>query len=271
MIALIDADLISYRCAAVCENNDAELARWQADELITRILADVGATEYKVYLSGDNNFRYNLYPDYKAHRRDKPKPKHLEYLREHLLVNHPSDMADGIEADDSLGIASTDLQSRGIRCIVASLDKDLLQLAGMHYNFVKREIREIGELEGWKNFYLQLLIGDPADNIPGCTGIGKVKAPRILEGATSPGEMYIKTLAAYAKVGIAPAIMHRNAQLLYIKRAENDEWKVPQGAAQPSTSSASTPENCSEPTTAAPMNGSRCDGNLTDTSTTIQT
>ena len=203
------------------------MAVWQADELVNRILADVGATDYRCYLSGDNNFRYSIYPEYKANRRDKPKPRHLEALREHILVNHPSDVADGIEADDSLGIASTSYQAAGIPCIIASLDKDLLQVAGLHYNFVKRDIREIGELEGWKNFYIQLLVGDPADNIPGCTGIGKVKAPRLLDGATDMAALYSKALAAYAKAGIATAIMHRNAQLLYIKRAENDEWTPP--------------------------------------------
>ncbi len=201
--------------------------------MVNRILADVGATNYKCYLSGDNNFRYSIYPEYKANRRDKPKPKHLEALREHILVNHPSDVADGIEADDSLGIASTDHKSNGVRCIIASLDKDLLQVAGLHYNFVKRDIREIGELEGWKNFYIQLLVGDPADNIPGCTGIGKVKAPRLLDGATDTTALYSKALAAYAKAGIATAIMHRNAQLLYIKRAENDEWTPPPVVLEP--------------------------------------
>ena len=201
--------------------------------MVNRILADTGATDYKCYLSGDNNFRYSIYPEYKANRRDKPKPRHLEALREHILVNHPSDVADGIEADDSLGIASTSYQATGVPCIIASLDKDLLQVAGLHYNFVRREIREIGELEGWKNFYIQLLVGDPADNIPGCPGIGKVKAPRVLELAFSPSDLYAATKAAYAKAGVPDPIMHRNAQLLYIKRAENDEWNPPPVALEP--------------------------------------
>ena len=233
MIALLDSDIVCYRTAAVTENNDVGLAIWQADELIQRILSDVGATDYKCYLSGDNNFRYSIYPEYKANRRDKPKPRHLEALREHILVNHPSDVADGIEADDSLGIASTDHKSNGVGCIIASLDKDLLQLEGLHYNFVRREIREIGELEGWTNFYIQLLVGDPADNIPGCPKIGKVKAPKVLEGAIYPGLMYERCRETYSKAGVSQEIMNRNAQLLYIKRAENDEWNPPPVALEP--------------------------------------
>ena len=219
------------------------MAIWQTDELIARILADVGAAEYRVYLSGDNNFRYGIYPDYKAHRRDKPKPRHLEAIREHILVNHPSNISDGIEADDELAIECTRLGQTGIKCVIASLDKDLLQVAGLHYNFVRREFREIGELEGWRNFYLQLLIGDPADNIPGCTGIGKVKAPKILDAApqenismpevggmaprNAVAALYQRCLEAYIKAGQTQEEMHRNASLLYLKRREGDTWKPP--------------------------------------------
>ena len=232
MKALIDGDLICYRCAAVCENNDAGLAVWQAEELVNRIRSDVASTDYKIYLSGDNNFRYNIYPEYKANRRDKPKPKHLEAIREHILVNHPSDVADGIEADDSIGIESRNhLESRS--GIICSIDKDFYQLAGLHYHFVRREIREIGELEGWRNFYLQLLIGDPADNIPGCPGIGKAKAPRLLTEGLSLEDMYHVALAAYAKAGVPDSIMHRNANLLYLRRKEDDEWKPPTGTPLP--------------------------------------
>ena len=225
--------MVSYRCGAVTENDDVGLAIWQTDELINRICSEVSSDKYRVYISGDNNFRYEIYPDYKAHRRDKPKPRHLEAIREHLLVNHPSNISDGMEADDELAIECTRLGQEGTPCIVASLDKDLLQVVGTHYNFVRREFREIGELEGQRNFYLQLLIGDPADNIPGCTGIGKVKAPKLLDGATDPVALYRRCLEAYTKAGLSTEIMHRNAKLLYLKRREDDEWKPPTDGPSP--------------------------------------
>ena len=218
----IDSDIVAYRCAAVNENNDAPLALWQADELILRILEDTNASDYKCYLSGDNNFRYSIYPDYKKHRRDKPKPKHLEAIREHLVLKWNAEICDGYEADDAIGIR---MSSDGGIC--ASIDKDMLQIPGTHFNFVRREISEIDEQTGWKNFYLQVLTGDPADYIPGCPGIGKVKAPRILQECQTPLEMYQACIAAYLRAEAYLQDMHRNAQLLYIWRREKDQWLPP--------------------------------------------
>ena len=232
MKALIDGDIVCYRCAAVNENADVGLARWQADELITRILEDVNATDWKVYLSGENNFRYQLYPAYKANRKDKPKPKHLEALREHLLLDWPTEITDGYEADDALGI------NNGIDTVLCSIDKDLWQLPGYHYHFVKREWMEVSNFDGWRNFYLQLLIGDTADNIPGCSGIGKVKAPKILGSCKTEFEMYEACVESYKKSYQSPnhsmlshgdylEDMHLNAQLLYVWRKTDDRWIPP--------------------------------------------
>src|SRR3990167_4316279 len=164
MIALIDGDIVTYRCAAVCEEAGQGVAKWQADQLLTRILEDVDATDWKIFLSGDDNFRYKVYPDYKANRRDMVKPKHLELLREHLILDWNATIVNGYEADDSLGIE----QSRDItKSIICSIDKDLLQIPGHHYNFVKRIIVYVTIVDGWKSFYTQLLTGDATDNIKG--------------------------------------------------------------------------------------------------------
>lgn len=261
-IALVDGDIVCYRTAAVCENEDAPLALWQADELMKRILADVNASDHKVYISGDRNFRYEIYPDYKANRKDKPKPRHLDAVREHLFTKWDAEITDGIEADDALGIRSRD---RSTDTIICSIDKDLLQLDGLHYNFVRREIVQIDEESGWRNFYLQLLIGDPGDNIPGCPKIGKVKAPRVLGGSRTPSEMFLAVEAAYRKAGESLVSLIRNAHLLFILREEGIFWNPPvkvspQKAEPLSTSSASSPVSCSEPTKAQPDTGIPADG-----------
>lgn len=109
MICLIDADIVAYRCAAVTENEDEGLATWQAGELVNRILADTKSHDWRLFLSGDNNFRKQLYPDYKKHRELKPKPKHLEAVREYLVTEWGAEICDGYEADDALGIVSQGL------------------------------------------------------------------------------------------------------------------------------------------------------------------
>ncbi len=237
-IALVDGDIIVWRCAAVNEGTNAGLACWQADELVKRILEDVGATESRIYISGENNFRYGIYPDYKANRRDKPRPKFVEDVREHLVLHWSGEICDGIEADDALGINAGRIadgvvgDSNENSFVICSIDKDLFQIPGRHYNFVRNEFRDISGLEGWYNFYLQVLTGDPADNISGCPGIGKVKAPRTLQGLSDVSGMYEACLMAYENAGKSETDMNLSCQLLYILRSENDTWIPPKRSIQ---------------------------------------
>ena len=59
--ALIDADIIAYRCAATCEEDiTPEIAILRCNELTERILNRVGASTYCLYLSGTTNFRKEI-------------------------------------------------------------------------------------------------------------------------------------------------------------------------------------------------------------------
>ena len=129
--------------------------------MLTRILSETQSDSWRIYLSGDNNFRYTIFPDYKANRRDQAKPRHLEPIRESLVINWGATICDGYEADDALGMESC----TQIGIVICSIDKDLLQLPGRHYNFVRREFKEIDEFGGAKQVYSQLLILDPFYNI----------------------------------------------------------------------------------------------------------
>ena len=224
--ALIDADIVAYRCAAINENADLALAHWQTDQLLGRILEDVNAANWELYLSGDNNFRYSIDPEYKANRREDVKPKHLEGVREYLVTHWDASIADGYEADDAIGI-----QAHRNNVVICSIDKDLLQLPGVHYNFVRRTIETISEVEARRNFYIQLLVGDPSDNIRGCPGIGKVKAPKILEECNEEKEFFEAVASAYARAYEPEPWEHhliKNAKLLHILQQEEDSfaWRL---------------------------------------------
>jgi DNA polymerase-1 len=226
VLALVDGDIVAYRTAAVCENAAEGIARWQADQTITRIIEETDASEWKIYLSGDNNFRYKLFPDYKANRREMVRPKWLETLREHIVLEWDATVTDGYEADDALGIEST---ISGSESIVCTIDKDLKQLPGNHYHFVNRTGFSVSTFEGWYNFYFQLLVGDSTDNIRGCPGIGPVRAAKALGGCTTVEGMYEVCEAAYriAHKETAWKELNLNAQLLYVWRKENDQWTPP--------------------------------------------
>lgn len=211
-----------YRVGFAYENEDLALTLWQADELLTRILSDCNADGNRIFISGDNNFRYNIFPDYKINRKDKPKPKWLEQVREHLVVNWNAEIVDGYEADDALAI------NRSPESIICSIDKDLLQIPGEHYNFVKREQMVVDEFTGWYNFYTQCLVGDPGDNIKGCKGIGKAKAPKVLDNCKNSLEMYNACLKMYIAQGQQQDDLTLACRLLYILRQEGDRWTSPE-------------------------------------------
>lgn len=182
MIALIDGDVVAYRCAASCEPNKSgknereplELAIARADELIYRILDTCQCQEYRVFLSGSENFRYSLYPEYKANRSKLPKPQWLEQVRAFLVKEWDASVCSGYEADDGIGIAAQG------DFVICSNDKDLRTIPGEHYNFVNDTFEQVDDLTAKYNFWYLMLVGDPSDNIKGVEGIGKVKAPRIL-------------------------------------------------------------------------------------------
>ena len=215
MLALIDSDIVAYRCAAVNNETDANIARWQVDELMKRILDEVGTNDYVAYISGDHNFRYAVCPDYKANRRDMVRPKHLEECRIHLVREWDAKICDGIEADDAIGILAS--ASKLNDFMICSIDKDLKQIPGLHYNFVKREFEEINQSVGIWNFFYQLLVGDATDNVKGCPGIGAAKAPRILK-KNYYTECLSEYLHTYNNYKEAIQCLTMNAQLLWILR-----------------------------------------------------
>jgi 5'-3' exonuclease len=182
MIALLDGDILVYRVAFTTETEDVSIAQWRMNELINTIVATTGATEYKVFLTGSNDptaFRKILYPDYKGNRK-APRPLHYQAMREFLVSEHGASISTTIEADDALGIS---LLSDPDNSILVSIDKDLLQIPGKHYNFVKQEFKTVTPYEGLRFFYYQCLVGDAADNIKGVKGCGKVGANSLLTDA----------------------------------------------------------------------------------------
>ena len=195
MIALIDMDLVVFRCAASAENDPLGIAIYRAEELLDNILNKVGATEYKAYISSDTNFRKEIYPEYKA-QRSPVKPVHLLAMKEYAFTKMGAILSpQGLEADDMLGIEQDKSTHTTTIC---SLDKDLLQIPGNHFQW------EIGtskwnkpdnwltqsELEGYRLFYQQAIKGDPTDNIKGIKGKGKVFAEKALADCTTELEMF---------------------------------------------------------------------------------
>lgn len=180
-----------------------------------------------VFLSGVGNFRNSIATraSYKGNRSGAVPPVHLKAIRQHL-IDRGAIVSQGEEADDLLGIAATAAPGS----VVCSIDKDLLQIPGRHYDFVKKEEVTISPKQAVLNFYAQALSGDATDNVPGLTGIGPVKAKKALEGCNSPAECWDKAVELYyeefgATLGRRYAV--EAAQLVYVRREVEKDWSPP--------------------------------------------
>jgi 5'-3' exonuclease len=180
LIALVDGDIIVHRVGYTTNNDEEWVAEARSSEMLDNILTETSATQFEVWLSDarERTFRAALSADYKANRLNQPRPKHYDFIKGYLIRECGARIASEMEADDSLGIAQ---DKSGVETVICSIDKDLLQIPGQHYNFVKKEWACVTEWEGLVWFYKQILIGDSTDNVQGCKGIGPVKAGKALD------------------------------------------------------------------------------------------
>tara|TARA_B110000259_G_scaffold65666_1_gene77341 strand:- start:1174 stop:1881 length:708 start_codon:yes stop_codon:yes gene_type:complete len=228
---LIDGDIIAYRAAFATQDLTSRDAKEKVDDLIGYILDKTielpfpSPDDYKTYLTGKTNFRFDIaksYP-YKGNRASAEKPEHLGTAREHMISSYNAVVSVNEEADDLISKAAAELN---YNCVVASIDKDMLQLPCWHFNFVKGEWSKVNEFEGIKFFYTQILTGDAADNIKGLHGIGPKKADKLLKDVTTEEDMWDTVIKAYD--GDRERVLE-NARLLWLRRYENELWEPPQG------------------------------------------
>jgi DNA polymerase-1 len=212
--ALLDGDIYAFRVACTTENDNEAIAVYRVNEMIENTLSEVEASEYKLFLTSPDNFRKHVYPEYKANRT-ATKPKHLQFLKDYLIESWQGQVAERMEADDYLGINQHESS------IICSIDKDLLQVPGKHYNIVKKEFYEVDEETGFRNFYTQLLTGDTSDNIKGIAGIGPVKAKKALTGYFTEQGMFSVVREMYQN----DEWMIMNGQCLWILRSLGDSFK----------------------------------------------
>lgn len=233
MRALIDADSIVYAAGFASDkrSDPLEFNLQLTKKVMHGILMNSACDSFIPYLTGSDsmhpNFRSVLYSDYKANRTAK-KPVYFQEIRDYLTDVWRSEYVFGMEADDAIAIDAT----AGIdSVIIVSIDKDLWTVPGWHYNWRKKTPLEyVTEHEALVNFYRQLLIGDTSDNVPGCPGIGVVKAAKIITDAMWPEHaMYRSCIGAYASAyggthaepndePIAENAVHRAATLLWMTR-----------------------------------------------------
>ena len=148
-----------------------------------------GCDSEELYLSptGTANFRFGIYPEYKANRAKSHKPVHYAALRAYAVKHMGAVIAPDMEADDMLAIRANEL---GLdKWVIITNDKDLFQVPGRFYDWKKKKTVDMDEAGARQSLYMQVLTGDSIDNIKGCKGIGPAKAAHALKHAADDLEM----------------------------------------------------------------------------------
>ena len=242
-ILLIDGDQFLYRACAACE----EEVRWDEENhvlysnaikatktaigSIEKVVAKFEPSQVRLAFTKTESFRKSLYEPYKGNRIDMRKPMAYVRVREALEEKYKSLSLPGLEADDILGIWATRDDKD---YIIVSDDKDLRTIPCTLYRQGKLET--ITQAEADYNWLYQTLVGDTADNFPGCPGIGPAKAEKFLGPSPSPelvgqtpqadpwwpftAEVYWKhALSAFEKAGKTADEALTQARLARILRA----------------------------------------------------
>lgn len=226
---LIDGDIIAYRAAFATQDMSPKDAEAKVDELVGYVLSETidlpfpTEEEFEVFLTGQGNFRYDIAKshEYKGNRKSGEKPINLPAARQRLEDKYGAVVSEGEEADDLISKRAAEL---GYNCVVASIDKDMLQLPCWHFNFGRGEWKQVDEFEGLKFFYGQILTGDSADNIVGLHRVGPVKAEKILKDCDTEDDLWEAVLKAYD--GDLERVVE-NARLLWLRRRNEELWEPP--------------------------------------------
>lgn len=227
MLALVDSDILVYRVGSV-SNDDAEpRALSKVDAFIENLfLLDLPEVfEWEMHLTGKDNFRHDkaVTIPYKGNRKDTAKPIHYKAIRKHLVDKWDAIVTDGMEADDKLAIRQHELTNNfedKDASVIVTLDKDLDQVVGWHYNFVKKEMYYMEQGEADLRFFKQFLTGDRIDNIQGVHGIGDKKSQKLLQDLNNKERWD----CIVEHLGLDRAI--ENGHLLYMLRSDSDDFEA---------------------------------------------
>jgi hypothetical protein len=212
------------------------------DEMILSIFEELESEDYVIYVKGEGNYRYELFPDYKANRDGAHIPFHLKDCYKHIVDFWGAIECHGEEADDQLGIQQCrnnyvyhtmmlEDQHHGCKeTVIVTRDKDLKCIPGWNYNWYKKELVHVSKKEALQNFYIQLITGDTSDNIPGLSE----KAPKKRAYPTKPilamteeADMYLHCRKGYEKKygDDWENNLLLNGRLLWIRQKEGEIWE----------------------------------------------
>lgn len=245
-VLIFDADTLVW---AVAYNNRDEQTPDKMytaiDNMLSLALRNTKADKYCGFIQGrDNSHRHKLFQSYKANRPPKPewftkwKPDIERYLT-NPYGRWKFEFVEGMEVDDAVASVVKILEeekyysdrSSDYTPIICSIDKDLKQIPGKHYNPEKKEMTIVSEQEALHNLCRQILMGDSIDGIKGLKGVGKVKAERMLkqeDGQYTPEPWLVLTnyILHHKSSSVGMLSFSENAIQVILKQDPNFQFKL---------------------------------------------
>ncbi|MBI3243654.1 MAG: DNA polymerase I [Chloroflexi bacterium] len=215
---LIDGHALAYRAYFALTAAGTDTSRWvtRAGEptagtygftaILFRIIEQDQPDYLAVSFDVGATFRDTLYPDYKGTRAKMPDDlrTQIDRMREVVAAfNIPILEAEGYEADDVLGTIAKQAAAQGVQVIIATGDRDLLQLADKRVRislagqklseavvYGPDEVKEKYGVTPKQYIDYKALVGDTSDNIPGVAGVGEKTATSLLQEYGSLDAIY---------------------------------------------------------------------------------
>lgn len=201
----VDGDYLAY-FAAGGEDCEPGRARLNVLDRVETAMAMGGCGRCLMHLTAGGSHKGHRYiiatvKDYQGQRGGSAKPKNWEYLRGFLESYQGPAFKTKLwaerEADDGIALYAQGSMAQGRPGVIHTRDKDMRMLPGLHLNWMTYQLIDVplgswdvvgadGLQYGHKWFFLQLLQGDSADNIPGLPmkRMGPKTAERALAGLT---------------------------------------------------------------------------------------
>ena len=235
MYALVDADIICYRCGfaaqrthyrlpnvdvefssaaeckTFCQNTGIDYSTKQPFAIIEPVenalhnvktvlediieQCEVGEGQMELWLSGPTNFRDSIGITRQYKGNRDPDHKPAWYKE---IKDYLVDVWGAEYSDNCEADDMLAIKSCTENCIIVSTDKDLNQVEGWHYNWVTRKKYFVDKEGANYNFWFQMITGDPTDNIQGIPGMGDAKAVKFLD-SLDPSEWELAVVNLYAE------------------------------------------------------------------------
>jgi 5'-3' exonuclease len=156
-----------------------------------------------LFVGGKNNFRYKLYPLYKANRDNQIKNPLVPIIKQYIVEQMGAIESHGAEADDYLIECLQEVKNNAV---VSSIDKDIIYQSPnvpiynyRSYNDILGEFKYVSTKESRLVFASSILCGDSTDNIPGAKGIGKAYCSKNLHENMTDYQFIRAIFVAYLK------------------------------------------------------------------------